>query len=300
MKSFYYKVFGLNIDSEIELPNLKPTEFIDVDVTMRLGPIPATLPNNSKEGISYQASPNDFILKIETVGSYRVQNGNKITISPNSKANSKEVILFLLGSTLGALFHQRGLLPLHGCSILSSDNEAIIVIGESAVGKSTLAADLAIRGFPILTDDISVLTMKNDNQFLVQPGLPYLKLWKDVIVNLKIESSSMRIRPQIEKYSTTLNRMHHLKPAEVKKIICLKTKNSKGYTYKNIEGFAKFELLRNNTYRYPFIEGFGLQKEYFTQLIHLSNSITLSEIERPLFPLLIKELGDYFIEKVVS
>ena len=48
-----------------------------------------------------------------------------------------------------------------------------------------------------LADDISLV----DNSLKVCPGFPYMKIWKDVLVNIGIEDEKLdEVRAEIEKY----------------------------------------------------------------------------------------------------
>ena len=64
-----------------------------------------------------------------------------------------DVRLFLLGSVWGALALQRGLLPLHA-SAVGRGRTVHAFTGPPGAGKSTLAAALAARGYPLFTDDM--------------------------------------------------------------------------------------------------------------------------------------------------
>ena len=65
----------------------------------------------------------------------------------------------------------------------SVDGQAVILLGESAAGKSTLAANLLAHGFPVLADDYVVLRPSSSGAHLpieVLPGRPKLRLWPGV------------------------------------------------------------------------------------------------------------------------
>ena len=51
--------------------------------------------------------------------------------------------------------------------------------GRSGIGKSTLAAHFAARGYAILCDDVCVVSFAADGRPMAWPGLPRLKLWRD-------------------------------------------------------------------------------------------------------------------------
>ncbi|NJM24074.1 MAG: AAA family ATPase [Richelia sp. SM1_7_0] len=76
---------------------------------------------------------------------------------------------------LGTALRLQGKICLHS-SVIAVDNRAIAIIGASCAGKSTTAAALAKRGYPILASDIAVLY--DCGAFKVQPGYPRLRLRK--------------------------------------------------------------------------------------------------------------------------
>ena len=70
------------------------------------------------------------------------------------------------------------------------DNEAIAFVGQSGMGKSTLAASFASHGFRFLADDGLHLEAKT-NQYYVYPSHhPSLRLWEDSLNALSLSSSN--------------------------------------------------------------------------------------------------------------
>jgi hypothetical protein len=82
----------------------------------------------------------------------------------------------LLGSVLICALRLRGMLCLHA-GVVAIDDGAVVILGEKGAGKSTCAAALAQRGYPLVADDSAVLEEDGD-QFAAQPGYPRLRLWK--------------------------------------------------------------------------------------------------------------------------
>lgn len=288
---FKYQVYGLAIESELELVDLIESPGSISEVSIKYGIVPEHLPKSKQVGVLFEAAPNEFIFRFEGIAAYWVRNGNEIIIHPNKSTSSDDLVVFLLGSVMGALLHQRNSLPLHGSAIATLEG-AIIITGRSTVGKSSLAAALCERGYQALADDISVITEDNGT-FVLNPGIPFFKLWKDTISHLNFNPQMKRVRSGIEKYKKPINRFYNSKALPISLIINLAIKNSPNISHKEIHGSEKFTLLRNNTYRMEFMEGLDSTENHFHQLMKLVNSHRLILIERPKFPLDILELAKY-------
>ncbi len=293
-----YRVFGLNVDSCIEIPELIGRKQGVTDVTICHGEVPDELENPAAHGVLYQAAPGQFLFKLDTVGKYLVSNGNKILFQPLNNSTEEEQRLFLLGSAFGALLHQRGLLPFHSSTVVK-DRLAILIAGQSGTGKSTLAAELVNRGFRLLADDITVIDRLDDRLFAF-PGIPHFKLWLDVLQKMGDDESGLsRVRPQLEKFKKPVRKQLIKDSCEVSQIILLSTWNQTGFRVQKPKGMEKFNLLKNNTYRFQFVEGLGMVEKHFGLISDLAAEAEVFQIKRPNSPLLIKELGD-LAEKIIA
>ncbi|MGC9344923.1 MAG: HPr kinase/phosphorylase [Bacteroidales bacterium] len=295
---FKYKLFGLNILSEPELPELKAADFDRPDVKVLFSEVADDLPGYTSKGPLYKAKPGKFLFKLDTVGKYWVENGGLIKIERLNNSTDEEIRLFLLGSAFGALIHQRKMLPFHG-STVEKDGKAIIISGNSGAGKSTLAAVLIQRGYRLVADDISVIDFEEDSP-IVYPGTPHLKLWQDVLKKLGDKEDYEKVRPQLLKFRKPVENALAKDPVQAEIIVVLGTKNSLGYEHKDIKGMEKFNVLKNNTYRFQFVEGLGTVQPHFQMVSRLAGKTRVIQVKRPSSPLMLNELADYFEEKVLT
>ena len=291
MSIYCYKVYGLYIVSELELPELKRIQSNKADVTVSFDKVPEHLPEVRGSGILFEAAPNDFLFKFNGIGRYRVQNGNRISIQPESEALPDDIRLVLLGSSIGALLHQRGMLAIHG-SAITDGKQTVIFSGQSGVGKSTLAGGLLELGYSVIADDISVIGQNNKKQFIVEAGIPHLKLWKDVLTHLNRSEDLSKVRPQLEKYRVPIPVLENESP-RLSKVVILSPSNSKDFTYSEILGKEKFHLLRNNTYRLQFIDKMNQTEVHFHNLSQAVNKIRMFHVSRPQDPLNLLEFANY-------
>lgn len=279
MNSYPYKVYGLQISSELELPELTPVQHGKADVTVEFGKVPEHLPEVSGSGVLFEAAFNDFLFKFEGIGRYRVQDGKRIIIQPENEALPEEIRLVLLGSSIGALLHQRGMLAIHG-SAITDGNQTTILSGQSGVGKSTLAAALLELGYSVIADDISVIGRNGRGHFSVERGIPHLKLWKDALVLLNKTGDFSKVRPQLEKYRMPIPFLEEETP-RLSKMVVINPSNSKDFSYSEILGKDKFHQLRSNTYRLQFIDKMHQTEVHFHNLSRLVNAIQMFHAGRP-------------------
>lgn len=298
MNCYRYRVFGLTIESKLELPELMIDNVNEPDAFIDFGQVPEKLQDVQAKGGLFEASTNKFLFKLDSVGAFFVENGTNITINPSNKSSPEEIRLFLLGSIMGALLHQRSILPIHG-SAVSSDKGAIIIAGNSGVGKSTLAAGLEMEGYKILTDDISVIKRIN-GKFYVYPGIPHLKLWKDILQYMNIKQELERVRPPLEKYKKPFSQNSLAHPIEIKRILILSTKNSLGFTLDHVNGIDKYRLLRTQIYRHQYLSGLGTPQNNLNNIAELANTLDVLLLARPISPILLDDLVAFTISNVLS
>ena len=161
---FDYRLFGLAVRSELELPELPGAQLDrEPDVTIRRG---------EGEGGS--------LIEIDGIAKFSVSDGSSIRIAAVPGASERNVRLYLLGSAMGLLLHQRGLLPLHANAV-DIDGLAFAFIGPSGAGKSTLAAWFHDHNHQVLADDVCVVRFGSDDMPSVCAGLPRLRLWKEAL-----------------------------------------------------------------------------------------------------------------------
>lgn len=169
--------FGLTIASELALPDLPPAKANRADVSIRFGRVAdaaALVPG-------YTVDRDSTVLRVPGVATFRIAHGREIVIDPDPDSVPADLRLFALGSAMGALLHQRGVLPLHANGIAFGGTAAVAFMGPSGSGKSTLAGWFHDRGHPILSDDVCAVLRDEAGGFRVEPGIPRLRLWDEAL-----------------------------------------------------------------------------------------------------------------------
>ena len=144
-----------------------------------------------------QMGRGDLRLTVSGIGRFRISNAKQIAWQKaNQNIDDQDLRTFLLGSAVGALLIQRGMLVLHG-NALERDGNAVVCMGHSGAGKSTLAYALMQQGWRLLADDLVAITP--DGQVL--PGIPRIKLWHDAAEAFGLDPEALPpIRQGINKY----------------------------------------------------------------------------------------------------
>ena len=218
---FSYTAYGLTLHSDFSLPALASTAR-EADVTIRLGsarPLPLP-PSHTAEDICLRVTEEEVDLYWEDVGRGRVRHGREIVIEPLPGVDERVVRLYILGSAMGALLHQRGLLALHASAVVAAGG-AIAFIGEQGAGKSTTAAALHARGRDMLADDITAVDVDHGRP-MVRPGFPQFKLWSESVASLGEDPERLpRLHPDFDKRAHRLTHGFAPGPAPLRCIYIL-------------------------------------------------------------------------------
>ena len=144
--------------------------------------------------------------------------GKDITIDYCSDKNCLNLSRRILGTVIPFSLHQMGRLVLHS-SAIEKDGKAILFLGNSGSGKSSLVASL--QSYNFITEDIASIE-EHDGSCKVIPSFPYIKLTKriaesySVIDKEKIYLKNDRLKRSFYKVNNFVS-----KPVEINKCIFL-------------------------------------------------------------------------------
>jgi hypothetical protein len=286
--NYHYVCSGLKISSDIKLPELVAIDDrLQVDVTISRGHIDHKgLDEPLVATADFQASPSELWFHISDVARFKVTGATLIEYDPLGSVDEQTLRLFLLGSCLGALLHQRGLLALHGNAIRIGDSCAVFA-GVSGSGKSSLAAAFHQAGFEILADDICVI----DGAGLVHATYPQLKLWQDTVDHLNINAGELRRIPyQQTKYAYRLSTGFCADPLPLSCIYILSGWPEARVMIEPLHGCRKFAQIREHTYRLHYLEAMGKSRDHLQACSALANNAKVSYVRRPQAGFQVKEI----------
>jgi hypothetical protein len=194
---FSYLAYGLYIKSEIPLPELVSVPgngevYIHLD---HQGNIPSAVAGNHDLFINIDLE--ESILYDRDAALFVIRHGREIIVTPVTD-DERLISLYLIGTIMSILLYQRGLFILHGSAIAFHDS-AVVFVGKSGWGKSTMAAALHAKGHRIITDDVVAAKIEGDVVTLF-PGYPQLKLFPKVAEVLGHNKSDLLfLHPELNK-----------------------------------------------------------------------------------------------------
>jgi hypothetical protein len=269
--AFDYSVFGLHVRSELALPELLEAEASSrPQVTVRVGKVP----DAPAAGAGPHPTDGGLLLVIDGVGRYFVKDGSLIVVEPQPGVPDANVRLFLLGSAMGALLHQRGLLPLHANAV-EVGGRAFAFMGASGAGKSTLAAWFHDRGFRIVADDVCVVGFADGGQPQVRPGISRLRLWREALDatgrDVAAYQRSFFGDDAPDKYDVPLARPCSTDaPIPLAAVYLLE--RSESLKIEPLTGVAAAEAVFANTYRGAFVPMAGSSHDHWSACVQLVRS----------------------------
>jgi hypothetical protein len=274
-----YQAFGLDIASEIACPELASGGSDGSQVRIVRGAVPQQLDAPLASGVLYQAAADLLLLNIEDTARYLVRGGEEIVVDCAPDAEPEAVRLFLLGSAFGALLQQRGMLTLHG-SAVATPSGAAVFCGPSGQGKSTLAAAFHRRGFRILADDITAITV-GSGRLQVVPAYPRIQLWADAVAGLGFDQGELRrARAKLHKYQLPVASGFSSQAVPLRAIYCLQPAGASVCKLSPIEGRRKIQALTLNTYRSQYLSPMKALPTHFRQVAAVAEQVRLVSIER--------------------
>ncbi|HEX8449497.1 MAG TPA: hypothetical protein VF652_07895 [Allosphingosinicella sp.] len=272
-----YRLFGLNLRSQIGLAGLAPAaDGGEADVEVVFGTVP---PGDYPQG--YSATADGTLLAVAKVGRYLIRAGREIVVEPAEGASERNLRLFLLGSAIGALLHQRGLLPLHANAI-DIGSRAVAFSGHSGAGKSTIAAWFHDRGYPILADDVCVIGFDDSGRAFAYPGIPRLRLWREALEASGRDAGAYdRSFDGMDKYDVPTANASRLEPIQLAAIYLLRKADEGGdAAIERLTGIEAVETLISNTYRGGYLRTIGRTADHLAACLRVVRAVPIFRATR--------------------
>lgn len=284
IQKLIYKAFGLNVSSELPLPELPKQNNMKekIDISIELGDLTSLWIGLGDPNRFCVEKGNSVILHIPNIAIYYIENGNKIIVSPMINAHVDQVRLYILGSCMGALLMQRRILPLHGSAIVIND-KAYAIVGDSGAGKSTLASAFLDKGYQLLSDDVIPVSLSNENHPIVNPSYPQQKLWQESLVAFGMTSKDYRpIFDRETKFTVPVASQFSYQPFPLAGVFELVKTEEDEITIRPIQSLQRLHTIYHHTYRNFLIDRLGLREWHFSITAKIAEKILVYQLQRPM------------------
>ena len=276
-----YRAYGLEIASEIEIPVFAPGNSGHADVEILLAPI-ASRPEGA-EAMRFRnwiARPGMMVLDVPDVARLRIEDGQRIYVDPAAGRTPAEAVPHLQGSALAALLQQRRQLPMHAGSIETSRG-AVLLIGTSGVGKSTLTNAFVQRGYRMMGDDVTPVSIDEAGNPQAVSGFPASRLWRDSAQYFGHDVSLLtKAHGDLEKYYVVPDEWCD-RTLPVAAVVVLHAAGNGEARIEEIEPSERMKWLLRYSFRKKFLTGFRLNDMQFRTVSAMAARSRIVRLVRP-------------------
>lgn len=221
----------------------------------------AILDGGTPVGPYSSARPGMLLRVVPGVGRFLALEGRRLEYWREPGALPGTVEAMLQGGVFGALIHQRGELPLHATTLVHPGRDlAVAVAGDSGAGKSTTAFALIRRGWVLLSDDLSRITLE-DGKPTARPGRSHLRLLADACAHFGLDTGALTPVPHWPgKYQVELPRWD--RPLRLAAMVVLRRSDGQ-FGLDRCTGAAAAAALAEQTYRAHYVAALGQTRRHF-------------------------------------
>jgi hypothetical protein len=185
---------------------------------------------------------------------FDVTAGHTIDIVSPESVEEIDVRIYLLGSVMAALLHQRAYLPIHA-NVIWVGEAAAAFAGDAGAGKSTLAAWFEQQGREVLADDLCAVRVDGDSDPMVFEGIPRMKLWPETLAVFGHDPAGLeKVASDMEKFHVPLRRAVRegsLAPVPLQRIYILdRAEDGQPASIERLTGMAAGCAVLDNAFRW--------------------------------------------------
>jgi len=294
-----YYAYGLCIGSDIPLPvswqssacrgNAQP------DIEIYLGVVPAAPDDLKAASDLCRFDARRCWLHVPHVAHFWSEDGTRICVQPAEGADETTIAAFLVTSLIPTALAQQNKVIMPGSSISMPDG-ALLILGPSTIGKSTLAYQLYKQGYPLITDEFCLLS-QIDGRIHVTPGYPAVALWLNMLELFEESPDHLeRVRSAINKYYVPTPTQHPTTPQPVERIVMLGQSNKPEFAVDQLRGMHKGARLFAIMHTLNPASMYEISPRFGQFVFQMAQQLPMISITRPTHPVQLDDLMQYVLE----
>lgn len=269
------------LESEVDFPELgaareEPTFRFHIDEFNSLSRVDGRevqsweLPDG-QEWLRIHDAESNYLFTFPGYSHYEVSRDFRDAICCPQRPVQRETLRHLfLDQVLPLMMAARGETVLHG-SAVAIQGKAVVFLGTSGAGKSTIAVKLASLGYPLLTDDCLLVRFGTD-EMLACPSYPGARLFEPMIeVIFEHNASTSAVAEYTSKRRVELDRTLLALQGEAIPFgaVFVVTEDQRDVAWRPLDGSERLVELAKYKYRFDPANQEALRKE-FSALVRLA------------------------------
>jgi hypothetical protein len=279
---YYYQIYGLNIKSEIELPEAyEISATTNIEVIISYGIMPDFILDKKANGSYSSVFQREYSwVYYEDEGDFLMLHGKEIIVMLANQYNLKHIRAIILGTCLGNILYQRETIAIHGGAVVLGD-KAVVVSGVSGAGKTTVSMALREKGAKFLADDTVVAIAESENIY-AYPGYPQQKMCKDTVTRFGVDINSLiELEEERDKYAVELKKEFCNVKRAIHLLVFLDIAEGDELIVEELQGNDKLQYLLQNQYAIDSFKRGGMNQTIFRKCVECANQVKMILIARP-------------------
>lgn len=234
------------------------------------GPVDARLIDSSDEGPIHQAARGRVLLDLPSIGRALIEGGSRATVARAPEAREEDLAWLIGGPVRQVAWLLCGTMALRAAGVVIGDR-AVALIGRPAVGKSAVAAALALRGHRVLSDAVLPVHDAGD-QLVVRGTADSLELWPAAVDELGLDESGGRVvRPALAKRAYAFPAAD---AAPLGAVVVLERRTAQGDPCADrLPGRAGLRQLARWTAMEQLVDPLGLREDHFRWVARVAGAV---------------------------
>ncbi|MBR6359531.1 MAG: hypothetical protein IKS11_07770 [Lachnospiraceae bacterium] len=258
---YYYRIYGLDVCSDLEMPMLVSIYESDVREEYKIEVKEGELPEKQAAAKSNCGFDRNEGYVRNNYGTLYVKGGNLICYDLKAPAYLQAFIGFILGWAFSMILHQRGMLAIH-CSCIGTGSGAVLISGRSGAGKSTVTSRLLCKGFRLMADDIAAVQAE-PGKILAYPAFPYQKLCRDVAQEQDEPLEKLLyINEKKDKFLMPYKGDFSCEPEPLKALVLLEANEDEEFSIRELKGVERWNRCMDSLFISPLL-GRNLSDPFF-------------------------------------